>query len=308
MGDPVAHSLIASGVLDSLVLLGFIFRLWIRIKMQRVGWEDIWATVAFVCGTMNIVSSWIYLIKLSVGQSSMTAMWIYMFTFTCSVWAVRISIIYSIIRIIPPKERLHIYGLMIVTFFFLTCSALIVQKAISCIYAYHVYQSTSSSLPFHCGPINTLSISELAVGSVADITAVVFPLYVLRRVTLPPKHLRLLRLLFSSNIMVAIACCLRAICDVVPVLTRWSVVIANLQMATCLLVCNLLVVATYLYRVLGCQKHRALSDTTEKDTTVEYNLTSPSSVPRQMTLTTIELLFSTHGSERASVTTGGTIY
>lgn len=56
---------VASGVLDSLVLLIFIFRLWIRIKMQRLGWEDIWATVAFVCGTMNVVSDWVYLIKLS---------------------------------------------------------------------------------------------------------------------------------------------------------------------------------------------------------------------------------------------------
>ena len=80
------------------------------------------------------------------------------------------------------------------------------------------------------------------------------------------------------------------------------------QIATCLLVCNLLVVATYLYRVLGCQKHRALSDTTEKDTTVGDSLASPSSIPRQMTLTTIELLFSTHGSERPSVMTDGTIY
>jgi hypothetical protein len=56
---------VASGVLDSLVLLVFVFRLWIRIKMQRVGWEDIWATVAFVCGTMNVVSDWVYIIKLS---------------------------------------------------------------------------------------------------------------------------------------------------------------------------------------------------------------------------------------------------
>ena len=32
--------------------------------MRRVGWEDIWATVAFVCGTVNVVSDWVYLTKL----------------------------------------------------------------------------------------------------------------------------------------------------------------------------------------------------------------------------------------------------
>ena len=79
------------------------------------------------------------------------------------------------------------------------------------------------------------------------------------------------------------------------------------QIAAGLFVCNLLVVATYLYRVLGCQKHRMTSDTTGSDATVENNnLASPSSIRRQMTLTTIELLFSTDGGEYVSVATGGT--
>ncbi|KAF8443910.1 hypothetical protein L210DRAFT_3533124 [Boletus edulis BED1] len=225
----VRESMIASGVLDSLVLLVFIFRLWIRIRMQRVGWEDIWATIAFFCGMLNVTSNWAYLGKLKVGQVSTTAMWIYMISLTCLVWAVRVSIIFSIIRIIPARERLHIHGLMIVTFFLLTCSALVVQRAISCSYAYRVIQSSTSSPYFSCSLRPVLIISELAVGAIADIITVIFPLYVLRRVTLPRKQLRLLRLLFSSSIAVSIMCSVRMAFQIVPSLTSWAIFMTDIQ-------------------------------------------------------------------------------
>ncbi|KAI9566150.1 hypothetical protein HD554DRAFT_1229101 [Boletus coccyginus] len=309
MDDPVAPSIIASSVLAGLVLLVFIFRIWIRIRMQRVGWEDIWATVAFVCGAVNVVSDWVYLIKLGQPLARMTLLWIYVFTFTCLVWAVRISIIFSIVRIIPNRERLHIYGLWIISFFLLACSALLVQKVVFCVNAYNNFHSIPSSPYFRCAPIRILGISELTVGFVADIVAIVFPLYVLRGVTLPQNHLRLLRLLFCSTIMVSITSCLLfGACRVVPAVAKWSVVVTNLQLAICLIVCNLLVVVTYLYRVLRCPKHRIADYMTEEDSTVENkNLASASSIPHRMTLTTIELLFSTTQSEeRTSVGTGGT--
>ncbi|KAF8547489.1 hypothetical protein OG21DRAFT_914015 [Imleria badia] len=177
---------------------------------------------------------------------------------------------------------------------------MMVQKAVSCTKAYHAFHATSSSPYFGCSFLRSLSISEMAVGAVADTIAVVFPLYVLRGVTLPRKQLRLLRLLFLSNILVLIVCCIRIASQLVPALMHWSIFITNLWIATCLVVCNLLVVATYLYRVLKRQRHRTSSDTTEKDPTVnDLDLATP----RQITLTTIDLLFSTQSEEGTEVAT-----
>ncbi|KAN0082620.1 hypothetical protein V8E55_008415 [Tylopilus felleus] len=296
MGDPVIDSIIASAVLDSLILPVFVVRIWIRVRMQRMGWEDIWAIVAFVCGMLNVVSDWVCLVEWGAGQKSVVAMWMYMVTFTCLIWAVRISIIFSIIRIIPAKERLYIYGLLIIALFFLTWTALIVQNAIACAYAYH--RSTPSSPYLRCSLLHSLNISEMTVGSIGDIITVIFPLCVLRTLSLPRKHLRLLRLLFISNIVVCIICAFRMACQIRPTLTRWIVFITNLQVAACFLVCNLLVVVTYLYRVLRDQEGSTTDTTTEKDTTVDNDRRiSPSS---RMALTTIELLFSTHPSEGVS--------
>ncbi|KAH0828653.1 hypothetical protein J3R83DRAFT_3015 [Lanmaoa asiatica] len=170
-----------------------ILRLWIRIRMQRVGWEDIYAAVAFVCGMVNVVSDWIYVMQSGVGESSMISMWIYVITLISLLWAVRISIIFSIIRIIPARERLHIYGLMIVAVFLLAWLGWVILGAIQCNNAVHAFQSTPSDPYFRCSAPRSLVISQMAVGNVADIIAVVFPLHVLRRITLPPGQHRLLR-------------------------------------------------------------------------------------------------------------------
>lgn len=71
------------------------------------------------------------------------------------------------------------------------------------------------------------------------------------------------------------------------------------QIATCFIVCNILVIVTYLYRVLGYRAEDLINTrTTEKDSSVE-NDGSPArlSVPHQMTLTTVELLFSVQSRE-----------
>ena len=65
--------------------------------------------------------------------------------------------------------------------------------------------------------------------------------------------------------------------------------------------CNLLVVATYLYRVLKRKKRRMSSDTTEKEDSTVDN--SNVATRQQMTLTTVDLLFSTQSEDDTSVAT-----
>lgn len=64
------------------------------------------------------------------------------------------------------------------------------------------------------------------------------------------------------------------------------------QIATCLIVCNLLVIVTYLYRVLGYKNHDSISDLTDQDTAFEKDDLSTSPMSPHMTLTTIDHLFS----------------
>lgn len=121
------------------------------------------------------------------------------------------------------------------------------------------------------------------------------------------------------------------VCQLIPELRSWSVVITNLQVlylesffphvgrtktrmvdvhqtAICLIICNLLVIATYLYRVLGYQGQGSTSDTTGQDSVAEKDdLATSSSMPQQMTLTTIEHLFSAESGYSASAASDETV-
>jgi len=75
-----------------------------------------------------------------------------------------------------------------------------------------------------------------------------FPLKLLWRVKLPRRQRRMLLCLFSANRFLCLA-------SLAHLLAQWvgirsiQAVLANLQLAIFLIVCNLLVVVTYVYRV-----------------------------------------------------------
>ena len=187
--------------------------MWIRIRMQRVGWEDIWATIAFICGVLTVASDWVYLANSGENSDFLGVLsklkrarvrrcrsivdhrdvgihvYVYMSRMvrrhlpdSCRVSgakprphrAVRISIIFSIIRIIPAEDRLHVYGLRIIIIYVLTGSAFIVEKAVSCTYAHQAFHVTSETSPFSCYFLRSLSISEMAGKSASSVHATVF--------------------------------------------------------------------------------------------------------------------------------------
>ncbi|KAF9240003.1 hypothetical protein BU15DRAFT_61635 [Melanogaster broomeanus] len=317
----LAKTVKRKSVLNCLALLLAIFRVWIRVKIKRMWWEIVWAIVAFSCAT----------------QAAITSAWINTFTFTCVVWlaqsrfyrAVRISLIFSIIRVIPPRARLHICGLFIVAFFLLICVIIIALKAVYCIREYHELDPTVSDSKFRCYVPRDMGIFELVADCLADAIAVSFPLRMLHSVRLQPRQHRLLRLLFSSSIAVSLVCVARAACELVPdleiMLPSWTIsrysipcsfVLATLthrrlfsQSATCLTVCNLLVVVTYLDRVFG----RGNGESTRRTTTTDEggpveddDYTTPPGMS-QTSLTTVELVLTRRtGMSGATATSDGT--
>ncbi|KIJ62225.1 hypothetical protein HYDPIDRAFT_114696 [Hydnomerulius pinastri MD-312] len=285
--------MIVGGVLDGLALLLAPLRLWIRFRMKRLWWEDAWAAVAFVCGVMFLPAEWVYLQEPREGAPTATSMWIYMIVFTFVVWAVRISIILSIVRIIPPRERLRTWGLLTVVVFLLLCVAFLVQKVKYCFSIYKAFVPATPTSKFSCFLPRQITIFEVAADVFADLIAVVLPLQMLRKIKLPSKRRRLLRSLFSSSIAVSFVCAVRAMCQVIDALESFIALIDAFQFAVCLTVCNLLVIVTYFYHVLGYTIDDSDS-TTEEDTpvTISDNNTPSSTGLQTAPLTTVELDFS----------------
>lgn len=130
-----------SSVLQLIGILLSLFRLWFRLKIQRLWWEDAWSLVACVSAIAVLTAEWMYLeggtyqilflpghrafnLRMSDWQVSVVGFWIYSVVFTCVIWyathhsaygslkpsasrAVRMSILYSVARIAHSTKRMR---------------------------------------------------------------------------------------------------------------------------------------------------------------------------------------------------------
>ncbi|KAH7890423.1 hypothetical protein F5I97DRAFT_1799157, partial [Phlebopus sp. FC_14] len=284
-----------------------LLRLWIRVRIRRLWWEDVFAMIAFTCGVANLASEWLFEAYGGGMHVKLSCKWIYMFAYTCVVWAVRISILFSVIRIIPPSQRLHTLGLISIIFSFLLWGGLIIQKAVWCAHVWESYNSSVSGSMFYCSLTRGMSIFELVADCIADLISIALPLHMLRTIKLPRRQRRLLRLLFSATITISLVAFVRMATQVVEALSDLVTIAVDFQVATSLMVCNVLVVVTYLYRVMGLankDEGEGSSSSTAAGPPTDDDFTTPASQPSSTNqLTTVE--FSTSGCSYPTSTPSG---
>lgn len=96
------RSVAVSSVLQLIGILLSLFRLWFRLKIRRLWWEDAWAFIACLCSIVLLASEWMYLKggtyqTLSLSSTltlqpdwtvSIVGFWMYTLALTCVVWYV----------------------------------------------------------------------------------------------------------------------------------------------------------------------------------------------------------------------------
>lgn len=234
-------------VSSALLVLGLvltIFRLAYRIWLRRFWLEDAWAGVAFLCGIAWVTSCWTYVE--AAGEERIISFWVYAFTFPSLVWAVRQSILFSIVRVVYATQHLRrlIFGL--VGLFFGLWAGVIAQKAWDFGHDTSWYQTFGK----HMVITQPMVAFELMTDCLSDAILIVLPLRVLWSLKLPRRQKRMISVIFSSSIIVTFISIFRGVCQI----ARYTSVIAtavDFETTLSLLVCNLLVVVTFLYRIFG---------------------------------------------------------
>ncbi|KAH7907458.1 hypothetical protein BJ138DRAFT_970777, partial [Hygrophoropsis aurantiaca] len=267
-------------VLQCFAILLTFFRLWHRFSIQRFWWEDVWAAIAVLCSIASLVSSfWVHSQLKASRDMSIFADWVYSIGFTCAVWAVRMSVLYSTIRLIPPAKTSRWIAISVTTLFVSLWGGIIVWKVYHCTPNLEWYDSPSRT----CFMSRSSIFYEFATDVIADAILVALPLRMLWNIKLPQKQQRRMILcIFSSSMVVSFVSIFRAISrlssnpsEVVPA--------SNFEIAFCLIVCNLLVIVTYLYRRL-----RKNGEDNNIDTSTDIG-TDPASPTTALHLTTIDL-------------------
>ncbi|KAG2157594.1 uncharacterized protein EDB93DRAFT_1078558, partial [Suillus bovinus] len=235
-------------VTTTLLVLGVvltIFRLAYRIWLRRFGFEDAWAGVALLCGIAVLISTWIYVE--AVGEEEIISFWIYSISFPSVVWAVRQSILFSILRIVYTTQYIRRIILGLAVLFLGLWVGLIAQKVFQYRHNISCYQATGKA---HALMTRPMHVFELLTDCLSDTILIILPLRLLWSLKLPKRQKRMIFAIFSSNVIVTIISIFRGICQIL----KYTTVIAtttDFETALSLLVCNLLVVVTFLYRRFG---------------------------------------------------------
>ncbi|KAH7922126.1 hypothetical protein BV22DRAFT_1037839 [Leucogyrophana mollusca] len=279
---PLLTVMATSAALQGLAILLTIWRLCYRISIRRFFWDDGWAATSMLCDMGFLISDWVRLkVCIRSHEASMIVYWVYAIGFECSVWTARMSILCSITRLMPSSKHSRRITLIFATLFALMWCGVVVQIVHKCDSGRSYLPSGAVMCPFS----SVFDVYELAIDVVSDAILVVLPLRLLWDVKLPRQSQRRLILSsFSTSMAVSIISVFRTTCRLMK-LTPLVFVSAELELVVCLVVCNLLVFATYIDRRL--RKHEEDGNPETDDAHGDYP--SQDSPVTSMHLTTVDL-------------------
>ncbi|KIJ69649.1 hypothetical protein HYDPIDRAFT_73628, partial [Hydnomerulius pinastri MD-312] len=238
---------VVSSVLQFIGILLSIFRFWFRFRIRRLWWEDAWAFIAFLCAVALLISEWLYL--QAEWNVSVVGFWIYAFAFTCMVWAVRLSILFSVTRIIHPTQPLRRLMHALSALFLLLFIGLTAQKLwwftedLSWLHETAYYNEVARYMT------RPMLILELCTDIIADGILIILPVRILWSVKLPKRQRRMIIAIFSSSVIVTIVSAFRATCQMMG-LASFDGIATDVEVAFSSITCNMLVVATVMYRFI----------------------------------------------------------
>ncbi|KAK1218574.1 hypothetical protein PQX77_018734 [Marasmius sp. AFHP31] len=257
-------------VLHVIALVFTTFRLVHRARIQRFSWDDGFALMAFLLGTLELLCLWLIVVvenKYSFGSHSFNNVQSGLFwiearlTRACSF--TRISLWLSIRRILAPSKLRTTYAALIVVTF-VSAVVLVAVKARKII---GVFQT-----------IIDIALSFLLI---------VMPIYALRSMDLPRAKRNLLIFVFTGSIGTLVAALVHN-AIVLRVDARLNFFTTHYEAAVALIVCNIHIVIPRIYmKLLHRNDDGDVSTSASASTTGEPTRTGVGPSDNAVTLTTL---------------------
>ncbi|KAJ7873541.1 hypothetical protein B0H14DRAFT_3559282 [Mycena olivaceomarginata] len=251
---------VVSTTLEAIANLATLVRLRIRIRNRRFWLDDYWVIVAAICSIAMPIATW-----LRVGS---------LLGFTTTLWASRMSIMFSVIRLVPTQfVRLRKITTGVAAIFAVFWMALFVQRV-------HVCASDKSwykgHRPQQCPSGDGTVVLELVTDIFADFTLAIIPITLTRNVRIPIAQRRMLWVIFAACLLTTVVSILYAVVQLGPGGPLEGVTV-QVEAATSLLVANLGVLATSLYRLL-----RNSEDVDSRPYTYNYDIHTEELSPQRV--------------------------
>ncbi|KAG2106620.1 uncharacterized protein F5147DRAFT_229527 [Suillus discolor] len=249
-------------ILHIIAMLCTIFRLVYRGWMRHLWWEDAWAAFSLISDVICLLCIWIH-------TSISFPTWTFSVAFTSVVWAARMSMIFSIIRIASPsghKYQKWITYLITVSFAGMWAVVLV---------------SKDSTCVFTCQKTMPVALLQLITDVVADVSLILAPLLFWKNTGLSSNHKILILSPFGASLLITAITIPHSVM-LLHSASETTLIIAHVKAALSLVVCNLLVIVTLIYRV--CWKR-----TLDPDQTLESPIIFTSVITAQIHVSAISI-------------------
>ncbi|KAF8996418.1 hypothetical protein BDQ17DRAFT_1284515 [Cyathus striatus] len=237
-----------------LAIVPTIFRLYHRFRTRKLWWDDFWAFISLVFDILLLSMYISFPMTRTVSDKILTMVyWATMFSLNFSLWAARISVGVTIVRLSNPTRMRQISKGVMVLFGTLAV-VLVIQKLFLC--GKPTLESWRCVWPLWTG------IIEIITDIIADTWLTATPAYMLWQMSLPRRHFRLLQAIFACEVFVMVAGIAHGV-FIIEQRYLWMTSFAHLEIAISLIVCNLLVVVTCIYRVFWSTGETRIESTEE---------------------------------------------
>ncbi|KAI6007895.1 hypothetical protein EDC04DRAFT_2780235 [Pisolithus marmoratus] len=229
---------VASIVCHSVAISSTVLRLGYRWRMARFWWEDGVAALALACDAVSLTS--VVMMAPYPGSGNWTfrtavSAWLSALSIPPVMWAARVSVLLSVVRVGNPSPTLKKIAVTVGISFIIMFFALEGQR---------IYVCLSSG----CRGFGSTGVSQLVTDVVADFSLVALPIWSLSAAKLSRSRRVLIQSAFTASMIITIITIIHSII----LLTQESsgvLLIAHIKAALSLMICNLLVIVTFVYRV-----------------------------------------------------------
>ncbi|KAF8879466.1 hypothetical protein BD779DRAFT_1676375 [Infundibulicybe gibba] len=255
-------------VLHVLAISSTIFRLSQRYTSQRLWYDDYVALFSVIMDCVFFVVLQIWTRSEPNGtifgkEATITCYWIGSACFFLVSWSAKASLALAIARIFPPGRTIRRFAIGMAWSFGFLCTVIILGVSISC------GRDTSwhDSPEVQCEFPRALVIITLCAALISDILLVSTPLRILWRVKLPDEQRRLIFVGFAASVwtsVVGAACCVFSFGSNSWGLPQRTILtlLGHATVSVSLMVCNSMVIVTYMYRLVRSDKdlERSISE------------------------------------------------
>ncbi|KAF9227712.1 hypothetical protein BS17DRAFT_726138 [Gyrodon lividus] len=220
------------------------FRLWYRWWKHQLWWEDAWAGIALGAEIVSLVVIW-FIWGPPGDAGRIIAYWHIITAFTVCLWSTRLSVLCSIIRLSPRGGTLRKAAITSAAVFGVMFSSLLCQKIYHCAHDTWWYSLERIS----CNLGAEIAASQLATDAISDVALVILPVQLMREVNIPRDQRIIVLAVFSSSILISLISAVHFLFMIEPN-SYFLILTAQLEIALSVIVCNLFVTVTCIYRIL----------------------------------------------------------